>query len=1250
MNKQHSIDIYKIWLGLAAFMIIIAGVKAAHSIVVLFLLSVFIATASAPAVFWLEKLKIPRIIAFFIVLSTVVIVLFGFGYILSTSVDSFLAKTPQYQAKIIEIIDYMSYLLGKVGIEISESHLENMLDPSNFLGFAGSFLTALTAILSNSFIILLGTTFLLFEISNFKEKLVMIHQNDETENTYFETFGQKINRYLAIKTVISFVTAVIITSGLSILGIDFALLLGLIVFLFNFIPSFGSILAAIPAVLVALVGVDGESVFWVILLYLSVNVLIGNIIEPRIMGKNLGLSVVVVFFSLIFWGWVLGPVGMFLAVPLTMTIKLALDSHSSTESIAILLGTGESKRDFKTISSYSNKNWHSTNEDEIIQILDSNSKDGLDTNEVGKRHQRYGKNILTVKKTKGPLFRFMIQFHQALVYILLAATAVKIYLDDWVAAGVILAVVILNAIIGFVQENKALSALSALSSALVTKSTVLRSGEKKQIDSRDLVPGDIVLLQSGDKVPADIRLLSSRELQIDESALTGESLPVSKLNSILQDDTLLADRSNMLYSSTLVTYGTGLGVVVKTGDSTEIGRISELISSAEVLATPLTQKIAKFSHVLLFAILGLATITFFIGLMHGDSWESLFMSAVALSVAMIPEGLPAVLTITLAIGVSRMAKRNAIIRNLPAVETLGSTTVICSDKTGTLTRNEMTVQHLWAGAENFEVSGIGYAPEGSFTQNKENFELTTKSHLVELLQAGLLCNDAVLKQKGEAWVIEGDPTEGAMLVSAHKANLHESDIFEQMPRLDTIPFESQHQYMATLHEDKRTKEHVVYVKGSVESILQRCDVVLGSNGATTALNHSQIEDKVKEMAEQGLRVLAFARLLLPSDINDIDHEHIAKGLQFIGLQAMIDPPREEAVKAIAACHAAGIDVKMITGDHAITAAAIAQQIGINHEESSTKVFTGRELEKLSDDALIDAAKQASVFARVTPEQKLRLVEALQANGDVVAMTGDGVNDAPAVRKANIGVAMGITGTEVAKEAADMVLTDDNFATIESAIEEGRGVFDNLTKFLTWILPTNAGQGLVIMAAVILAEPLPVLPVQALWINMTTAVLLGLALAFEPREPGIMQRPPRAPGTAILSGELIFRIILVGLLLLVGSFGLFEWALQQGASEAEARTIAVNVFAVGQSFYLLNCRSLRFSMFKLGVFSNPWIWIGIAAMAVAQLAFTYLPIMNTMFQTAPIGLNDWLHIFAVGFIIYLVVAVEKMIRQRFGQNN
>lgn len=908
-----------------------------------------------------------------------------------------------------------------------------------------------------------------------------------------------------------------------------------------------------------------------------------------------------------------------------------------------------------------NKHWHHLPESEVIDLLDTHPDSGLDLLDIEERREKFGLNTLTTKKGKGPIVRFLLQFHQALVYILFAAVAVKLYKEDWVAASVIFGVVFMDAVIGFIQEGKALNALAALTHALVTEATVMRAGKKSRINAKELLPGDIVLLQSGDKVPADLRLLHGRELRIDESALTGESVPVSKASSTMAHDTLLADRANMLYSSTLVTYGTGRGVVVATGDETEIGRISRLIGSANVLDTPLTQKIKKFSHFLLWVILGLATLTFLIGLSHGESWDVLFMAVVALSVGMIPEGLPAVMTITLAIGVSRMAQRNAIIRHLPAVETLGSTTVVCSDKTGTLTRNEMTVQQIWAGRESLTLTGIGYSPEGKFGQQGMPVDVAGKRIVMELLQAGLLCNDAVLKKAKQAWAIEGDPTEGALLVSAHKAGLDDSRL-QHMPRLDTIPFESEHQYMATLHttakdggsvaagrepapQNSATDEHIVYLKGSVESVLRRCGFLLESDGARSALDSSEIDARVEEMARQGMRVLAFARLMVPAGTRHIGHDDITGGLDFIGLQGMIDPPREAAVKAIATCRRAGIQVKMITGDHATTAKAIAEQLGLIKKGAATQkaVLTGRDLETLSDSELIQTVKNTAVFARVAPEQKLRLVEALQASGEVTAMTGDGVNDAPALRKADIGVAMGITGTEVAKEAADMVLTDDNFATIEAAVEEGRGVLDNLIKFISFILPTNMGEGLIIIVAIVMGEVLPVLPVQALWINMTASVFLGLTLAFEPREPGLMSRPPRRRAAPILTGELIFRIFLVGFMLMAGALGLFEWALHQGATEAQARTIAVSVFTIGESAYLLNCRSLRLSMFRLGLFSNIGIWPGIACMILAQMALTYVPIMNQLFHTAPIGWHDWLHIAGVALAIHLVIALDKRIR-------
>jgi len=895
------------------------------------------------------------------------------------------------------------------------------------------------------------------------------------------------------------------------------------------------------------------------------------------------------------------------------------------------------------------KHWHHLPQDEVTLLLESDAGKGLDIFEVAHRQSHFGPNRLTVKKGKSPLILFLLQFHQPLIYILLAASLITFLMQEWVDSGVIFAVVLVNAVIGYIQESKALKAIEALACSMEGMATVVRAGNKEKIASSMLVPGDLVLLQSGDKVPADLRLMRSRELQIDESALTGESVPVQKQPEQLAHETLLADRSNMAYSSTLVTYGSGAGIVVATGDTTEIGRINVLIASADALATPLTKKITHFSGILLWVILGLAGLTLLAGLYHGETLINTFMAAVALAVGAIPEGLPAAMTIMLAIGVGKMARRHAIIRRMPAVETLGSTTVICSDKTGTLTQNQMTVQQVFAGGDHYEFTGVGYAPKGDVHLDGSMIEPDSHPGLMECLQAGLLCNDSRLLSKDEKWTIEGDPTEVALLTAAIKAGLTPGLIEQKFPRIDTLPFESQHQYMATLHGgDNQTS--IIYMKGSVEKVLSRCCDSFKTDSETGQFNKEQVLREVEAMADSGLRVLAFARKILTTPGQSVSHADVADGLTFLGLQAMMDPPRPEAVAAVRACQRAGIQVKMITGDHVSTAAAIARQIGLNGSEKTDPerfAINGHTLSQLSDYEMMDVAQRASVFARVSPEQKLRLVEALQAKGHVVAMTGDGVNDAPALKQANIGVAMGAGGTEVAKEAADMVLTDDNFATIEAAVEEGRAVFDNLVKFITWTLPTNIGEGLVILVAVFAGITLPITPVQILWINMSTAVLLGLTLAFEAKEPGIMERPPRRPETPVLTRELGFRIGLVSLMLLFGSFGFFEWALLHDKSVETARTIAVNMFVFGELFYLFNCRSLRHSMFKLGVFSNRWLIIGVTLMTLLQILFTYTPVMNQLFGSAPIAVIEWVWILSGCLMIYTVVGAEKWLRNRAG---
>ena len=885
--------------------------------------------------------------------------------------------------------------------------------------------------------------------------------------------------------------------------------------------------------------------------------------------------------------------------------------------------------------------WHSQSLETLITSLHVDVKKGLDEVEVLLRLEQYGPNCLTPRRGKSPLRLLLEQVHQPLVYILLVAAGVTAFLQEWVDSSVIFGVVLVNAVIGFVQEANALKAIDALSRVLNVSAKVLRHGQHHTILAHELIPGDVVLLKSGDKVPADLRLFENHELKIDESAMTGESMPVEKRLAILDIGTVLSDRCNMVYSSTLVTYGSGLGVVVETGDRTEIGLINRLIASATDMETPLTQKISQFSRFLLWVIIVMAALTFTVGIGYGHSILEMFMASVALAVGAIPEGLPAALTITLAIGVSRMAKRNAIVRKLPAVETLGSTTVICSDKTGTLTQNQMTVQAIYAGGELFEVTGSGYTPNGEFHYNGKAIIPQQYPALLECLKAGLLCNDARLIVDADTWHIEGDPTEGALLVSAHKAGLHHTTISNGHPRLDAIPFESQHQFMATLHLNPAQGARHIYLKGSLESLLLRCDNAFDSQMQPIALDKSLLLNCLEAMAKQGLRVLAFARI----DHNDnvVKHDNVYRGLTFLGLQAMIDPPRPEAAASIAACYQAGIQVKMITGDHPITAQAIARQLGMKNVE---RVINGAELQAIAESEYPQLVEHCSVFARVAPEQKLQLVQALQTLGHVVAMTGDGVNDAPALRQANIGVAMGLNGTEVAKEAAAIVLTDDHFATIEAAVEEGRGVFDNLVKFIVWTLPTILGEGLIILAAIFANVTLPITPVQILWINMSTAVLLGLMLAFEPKEPNLMSRKPRDPQLPILTLHLMFRICLVGILLLIGAFGLFNWELLHGETLAAARTAAVNVFVIGELFYLFNCRSLHYSMLHVGIFSNLWVIFGACSMILLQILFTYWPPMQRLFGSSAIGYNEWLLIIGVGVVIYGAVGLEKLLlRQR-----
>ncbi len=874
--------------------------------------------------------------------------------------------------------------------------------------------------------------------------------------------------------------------------------------------------------------------------------------------------------------------------------------------------------------------YHALADREILETLGSHAERGLPPEEVADRYERYGWNELQFKPGKPAWLRFLLQFHQPLLYILLLAGAVKAFLGSWMNAFVIWGVTLINAIIGYIQEAKAEGAIASLAKAVTTEATVVREGQTLRIPSRDLVPGDIVLLASGDKVPADLRLLKVRSLQVDESALTGEAVPVSKSLQVLPPDTPLAERLNMAYAGSFVTFGQGKGLVVSTANATEVGQISQSMERQASLATPLTRKFAKFSRTLLYAILTLAALTFTIGVGQGESWIYMFEATVALAVSAIPEGLPAVVTITLAIGVDRMASRNAIIRKLPAVEALGSATVICSDKTGTLTENQMTVQTIYAGGQYYQVGGSGYSPKGEISaiaddESNTPLEDELPPALEECLAVGLLCNDSQLKQTGDDWSGVGDPTEGALIVAATKAGLTQAGLLSSQPRLDAIPFESQYQYMATLHDGE---VRTICVKGSVEALLPRCSQTIDDRGQIVPLDAAAIAQAVDTMAQQGLRVLAFAKKTVGDRQHSIDHEDLEADLLFLGLQGMIDPPRPEAIAAIHSCQMAGIRVKMITGDHIATAQAIAQRMGI---QTAGKVvaFEGRELSKMDDNQLARALEEGSVFARVAPAQKLQLVEALQSQGEIVAMTGDGVNDAPALKQADIGIAMGKGGTEVARESADMLLTDDNFASIEAAVEEGRTVYQNLRKAIAFLLPVNGGESMTILISALLARDLPILSLQVLWLNMINSVTMTVPLAFEEKPRGIMQVPPRNPNEPLIVKSLLYRILTVSAFNWILIFGMFEWAKAATGDVTVARTMSIQALVAARVVYLISVSELGKSAIaylrgRATSIANPRIlWVGIVAAIILQIVFSQWGVTNLLFQTAPLTLNQWL---------------------------
>jgi calcium-translocating P-type ATPase len=839
---------------------------------------------------------------------------------------------------------------------------------------------------------------------------------------------------------------------------------------------------------------------------------------------------------------------------------------------------------------------------------------GLTGPEAARRLAEHGPNRLPPVKSRGPVTRFLRQFHNVLIYVLIGAALVTGALQHWVDTGVILAVVLANAVIGFIQEGKAEAAMAAIRNMLAPKAAVLRDGLRVSVDGADLVPGDIVLLEAGDKVPADLRVIEARGLAAQEAILTGESVPVEKGQTPVAADAALGDRRSMLWSGTLVTQGTARGLVVATGQATEIGRIGGLLAGVEQLTTPLVAQIDHFTRWLSFLILLLAALLLAWGyfVVHMP-FSDLFMAVVGVAVAAIPEGLPAVMTITLAIGVQAMARRNAIVRRLPAIEAIGSVSVICTDKTGTLTRNEMVVTVAQTASGTFAIAGEGYAPEGA---------ITPAGDLGRLALAAALCNDARLYLKDGVWAVEGDPMEGALLAFAGKAGGDRS-----AQRLDAIPFDSRHRFMAVL--SKGATGRLIHVKGAPERVLRMC----------AELDQAHWHKLAETLAKRGLRVLAFAQRAETGD--QIDPKALEGGLTFLGLVGLIDPPRPEAIAAVAECRAAGIRVKMITGDHAGTAAAIGAQIGL---DNTHRVLTGADLDKLDDAQLAQEVADVDIFARTSPEHKLRLVSALQAHGLSVAMTGDGVNDAPALKRADAGIAMGLKGSEAAKEAADLVLADDNFASIAAAVREGRTVYDNLKKVISWTLPTNAGESMVIVLALMLGLALPVTAVQILWVNLITGITLGLALAFEPTEAGTMARPPRPRNAPILSGGLVWHVVLVATLFMAAVFGVFTYAIDKGYSLALAQTMAMNTLVVLEIFHLFFIRNIHStSLTWAAARGTKVVWTVVIAITAAQFSVTYLAPIQGVLGTAPVPVFDGLLIVVIGAVFFALIEIEKQIR-------
>lgn len=880
--------------------------------------------------------------------------------------------------------------------------------------------------------------------------------------------------------------------------------------------------------------------------------------------------------------------------------------------------------------------WHQQDEQTVFNGLQT-SEQGLSEDRAKKLLQTYGPNRLPEGEEVSRLKMLLHQFTSPLIYILLVAGLVTALLGDFIDTAVIATILTLNALVGYFQEYKAERSIRALKSMVVARARVLREGREKEIQSKDIVPGDIVLLASGVKVPADLRLFKTMELRIEEAALTGESIPVEKKTGVLGEAYLTpGDQKNMAFMGTIVVNGRGRGIVVETGANTVLGQIAREVEALDVTTTPLQQKIAKLAHFVGFIVLGSAAAISLLGLWLGMSIAEIFKIAVAASVAAVPEGLPIVVTVTMAIGIGRMARKQAIIRNLPAVETLGSTTVICSDKTGTLTKNEMTVKVICDGRHCYEVTGSGYEPVGEILHEWEPADNESFQGIALVARIGMLCNESALSEEEGEFRIDGDPTEGALIVSAMKAGLKVDLERSQYPQLSILPFESERGFMATLH--RHEGRNVIFVKGAPEQVLDMCTQWAEDDPA----HKERMLETTARFAGDGLRVLAMAYKEAPGDFSELGLHHLKDQFILAGLQGMIDPPRPEALDAVKDCQEAGIRVVMITGDHAVTATTIGRLFGIARE--GEQVLTGRELESMSDADLFTQVRKVSIYARVSPHHKLRIVQQLMKHGEVVAVTGDGVNDAPALKAAHIGVAMGKTGTDVAREAADMVITDDNFASIFHAVGAGRVVFDNIRKVTLFLIPTGFAAIASILVAMALDLPIPYVAAQLLWINLVTNGLQDVALAFEPGDKDVNKRPPRDPREGIMSRLMYERSVLVGLIISAGVVYNFFSALSEGVSLERARTIAVTTMVLFQFFQAWNSRSEIESVFRINPLSNPFLFYSMVAAFLAQVAVVYIPALQWVFQTEALSPGEWVSMGVTAMTVVLAVEADKAIRR------